>query len=340
MNPCIVYLAQNTPRDLQYGRDSRAMLEQSLDLLYENYNDDFAHDVLIFHEGDFDDRSQNEVRKGREEIKFHEIQFKVPNFLNPDEIPVLWDGKYGMGHRHMARFYYLSIFDILDGLGYDWFMRMDDDSFIHSKIDYDLFEFMDRCGYDYGYRAAIKEPQRPTHGFSEMVFAYLKAERIKPYTFLDNFDASHNVNNEYFSFKGWVKRKITLLLDKLSEKLNHDLNNWPAPTEWNRLTYYNNFLITRIGFWKQSDVQSFIQYFDRVGGTYKYRWTDHIVQTAAVQIYLPENKVYQFDDWTYEHATIRLGKLEWGGIFPGKNDTDLSAVKQFEQMYGKTRHDL
>lgn len=39
MNPAIVYLAQNTPKDLQYGRDARSMLQKSLALLFKNYND-------------------------------------------------------------------------------------------------------------------------------------------------------------------------------------------------------------------------------------------------------------------------------------------------------------
>jgi len=335
MKPCIVYLAQNTPKDPQYGRDSRAMLEKSLDLLYKNYNDTFRHDILIFHEGDFDATSQEAVKNGRKEIQFQEIQFEIPSFLNPSEIPEKWDGVYGIGQRHMARFFCYSIFHILAELGYDWFMRLDDDSFIHSKIDYNLFDFMADNEYDYGYRAILKEPLRPTYGFSEMVLAYIKAERIKSESFFEHFDNSIVVNSEYFSFKGRIKKSITNIIDKLSEKLNHDLNNWPAATEWNRQTYYNNFLITRIGFWLQPEVQSFLSYFDRVGGNYKYRWSDHIVQTAAIQIFMDRNRTHLFTDFTYEHATIKKGKLEWGGIFPGLNDASCTAVKSFQKEYGK-----
>ncbi|MCP4833901.1 MAG: hypothetical protein GY895_03975, partial [Phycisphaera sp.] len=46
MNPAIIYLAQNTPCDSQYGRDSRTMLVRSLDLLYENYNARFGHRII------------------------------------------------------------------------------------------------------------------------------------------------------------------------------------------------------------------------------------------------------------------------------------------------------
>ena len=335
MNPCILYLAQNTSKDPQYGRDSRSMLEHSLDLLFENYNDEFGHDVLIFHEGDFDSIAQKAVSKGRKNIKFHAISFKIPSFLNPDEIPEKWDNLYGIGQRHMARFFSYSVFHIVKNLGYDWFMRLDDDSFIHSKITYDLFKFMANNQFEYGYRAKLKEPLRPTYGFSEMVLAYIKAERIKSEFFLQNFGNSRKLNKDYFSAKGYIKNCITQVIDLISEKINHDLNNWPSASEWNRLTFYNNFLITRVDFWLRPDVQSFLGFIDRIGGSYKYRWSDHIVQTVAVQLFMPESNVHQFNDFTYEHATIKKGRLEWGGMFVDAESTDLDVVKSFKQRYGK-----
>lgn len=339
MNPCIVYLSQNTKKDLQYGRDSRSMLEKSLDLLYVNYNDQFRHPVLVFHEGDFNKKSQEEVSKGRGEIQFHATQFRLPDFLDPNEIPEKWDGLFGMGHRHMIRFYGLQIFDILKDMGFDWFFRMDDDSFLHSKITYNLFDYMQENEFDYGYRVDIKEPQRTSYGFSEAVLAYLKAERIKPHTFLNHFSLSTSVNNEYFNFKGKVKQKIGQAIDMIASEINYDRIQWPPSKEWDRWGYYNNFFITRVGFWHQQQVQSFLRYFDRLGGGYKYRWNDLIMQTVAVQIFLPPSKVHKFTDWTYEHATIRNGKLDWGGIYPGEGDEDNQAVSAFLKEFGKTKID-
>ncbi|NVJ47903.1 MAG: hypothetical protein HWE07_12280 [Cytophagia bacterium] len=313
------------------------MLEKSLDLLYKNYNNQFKHDILIFHEGDFSPKDQEEVTKGRQEISFHQIKFEIPQFLNKAEIPEKWDGLFGIGHRHMIRFYAIQIFDILKEMGYNWFFRMDDDSFFHSKIEYDLFDYMAKNGFEYGYRVDVKEPERTSFGFSEMILAYLKAERIKPHTFLENFEASSRVNDEYFGFRGKLKRGIASLINHLSEKINHDLNNWPPPSEWNRWGYYNNFFITKIDFWLQSEVQSLIHHFDRTGGIYKYRWNDLIFQSAVVQTFLPGNKVHKFTDWTYEHATIRNGKLNWGGIYPGELDKNNPAIEEFINRYGKER---
>ncbi|KYG81020.1 hypothetical protein MB14_14660 [Roseivirga ehrenbergii] len=313
------------------------MLEKSLDLLFKNYNNQFRHKVLIFHEGDFKNQDQEDIKKGREEIEFHEVQFEIPSFLNRNEIPEKWDGIFGIGNRHMIRFYALQLFDILNDMGYDWFFRLDDDSFIHSRINYNLFEYMNQNGYDYGYRVDVKDAQRTCFGFSEMVLAYLKAERIKPHTFLDNFGESSKLNNEAFGMKGKIKRKLTKVIDTVADKINHDLNNWPVSMEWNRWGYYNNFFITRIGFWHQMEVQSFLHFLDRVGGGYKYRWTDLIVQTAAVQIFLPPSKIHKFKDWTYEHATFKNNKLDFGGIYPGEGDEENPEVIAFQKQFGKLR---
>jgi Mannosyltransferase len=337
MNPCIVYLAQNTAKDVHYGRDSRTMLERSLRLLYKNYNNKWKYPVLIFHEGDFDALAQEEVRDGRDEIEFHQVIFKIPDFLNPAEIPTLWDGHIPMGVRHMCRFYSLQIFDILNDLGYDWFFRLDDDSFIHTEISYDLFEYMETHGHEYGYRVDIKDPQRVCYGFSDAVLAYLKAERITPETFLDHFKPSREINNEHFSITGRLKNVVGNFIDRLSTKINYDLNAWPPTSEWDRWGYYNNFFITKIDFWLRPDVQSFLHHFDRIGCAYKYRWSDLIIQTAAVQIFLAADKVYKFTDWTYEHATIRHEKLNWGGIYQGIDDSEGIAIDHFKRKYGKVK---
>jgi hypothetical protein len=345
MNPAIVYLAQNTRKDAQYGRDSRSLLMHSLDLLFANYNNRFKQTVLIFHEGDFSPEDQKAVARGRTEIQFKEIHFETPSFLRKEEIPEIWGGKFGMGHRHMIRFYAVQVFDILEALGIDWFFRMDDDSFIHSKIDYDLFGFMESNNYEYGYRVDVREPEFCTHGFSETVEAYLVAERIKPTFFYDN------VNCDWvgqISPMNLAKIAVKKILMRVNPNKKYVLNSPAHATygylpkrgsffQYNLWGYYNNFFITKVGFWKRPDVQAFLHYLDRIGGGYKYRWNDLITQTAAVQIFMPKEKVHKFTDWTYEHATVINGKLCWGGIYEGAADRDSQAVKEFVASYGNPR---
>ena len=179
MKPAIVYLAQNTPSDPQYGRDRLSILNKSLDLLFKNYNNKFLHDVVIFHEGDFRQADQAAIIRGRPQISFKEIHFQIPVFLPSEEVPEkirMWR----MGHRHIICFYSVQVWDLLAEMGYDWMMRMDDDSFIHSVIDYDLFTFMDSNGYEYGYRIDVEEGTISAPGFGDAVTAYINAEKLRP----------------------------------------------------------------------------------------------------------------------------------------------------------------
>lgn len=355
MNPAIVYLAQNQKADPQYGRDAAAMLRKSLDLLHLNYNDQFQHQVLIFHEGDFSAEDQISIIAGRNTIKFVEVQFEIPSFLNKDEIPERWfDGEqnyFGMGHRHMIRFYGLQIFDILHALGHDWFFRMDDDSYIHSRIDYNLFEFMVKNDYDYGYRVDVQEPANCSWGFGETVYAYIKSEKIAPTTFFDHWQSSVPVHRRALlplirrallnpeDTLRRIYRKVRALGTTERAKQAAQLPHLPHYDLWG---YYNNFFITKVDFWRSQEVQSFLHHMDRLGGGYKYRWNDLIMQSAVVQIFLPAAKVYKFTDWTYEHATIIDDVFHYGGIFAGTDDKDLTAVNDFVKTYklahGKNFH--
>lgn len=57
----------------------------------------------------------------------------------------------------MIRFYAITIWSTLEKLGYEWVMRMDDDSFVLSPIDYNIFGDMRQKGLYYGYRTLSRE---------------------------------------------------------------------------------------------------------------------------------------------------------------------------------------
>lgn len=335
MKPTFVYLAQNTRKDPQWGRDSRSMLEISLDKLYENYNHKFRQSIIIFHEGDFTFEDQCELSKGRPEITFHEIEFKIPEFLDKSKVPDVWVssagkayGEWGLGHRHMCRFYTIQVFDLLSELGYDWVCRFDDDSILHSPIEYDLFEYMESHNLEYGYRVDSQEPYRLTEGFSEALHNYIDKFTIEP-TFFHEHVWAPNLKD---TFRNYYYQLLSLRwpLKKNNLRIAGKYDNWG---------YFNNFFISKIAFWKSDPVQHFLHHFDQMGASHILHWNDLILQSAAVQIFMDKKKVHKFEDWTYEHATIRHGKLEYGGIWRGTQDEQADAVKDFEQKYGRAIFD-
>ncbi len=336
MNPTFVYLAQNTNKDIQWGRDSRSMLEISLDKLYKNYNDRFQQSVIIFHEGDFGAADQTAVIKGRPEISFQEVEFKIPEFLDKSQVPEVWVssagsayGQWGLGHRHMCRFYALQLFDIVSEMGFDWVCRFDDDSILHSPIDYDIFGFMEQNDFEYGYRVDSQEPYRLTEGFSDALHAYINENNISP-TFFD----------EHLWKPGLIDRLRNVAYRVLSTRFPLMKNGLMEKGTYNNWGYFNNFFISKLSFWKSEEVQHFLHHFDQMGASHIYRWNDLVMQSAAVQIFMSKVKVHKFQDWTYEHATIREGVLEYGGIWQGSKDVEAKEVKAFVQQYGKAVYDL
>ena len=68
----------------------------------------------------------------------------------------------------MIRFYAVTGWDTLRHLGYEWWMRMDDDSFFLSNIDYNVFDAMRGGGYVYGFRALSRECDRMFGAFVDV----------------------------------------------------------------------------------------------------------------------------------------------------------------------------
>lgn len=285
------------------------MLERSLDLLYENYNAQFRHDILIFHNGDFTEQDQRDVAKGRPEIHFHtliegSLYWGLPYGLQKDDLVNWVQPRFSQGYRMMCRWYSVLIYDYLNRCGYEWYMRMDEDSFIYSKIEYDMFEYMEAHNKQYAYRMATYDHLEVWDGFAETVQQYIKNKKVTP-TFLYDYCRPQNIDG---MFTGCPQ--------------DHDYRGitYPPGTGWTGFGYYNNFLIGKLSFFLSPPVQDFLWYMDRTGGNFIYRWNDLVTQSVAVQLFLPKTQVHKFTDWTYEHATLQGSRLVWGGIAAGSKD--------------------
>ncbi|PNH09566.1 putative mannosyltransferase KTR3 [Tetrabaena socialis] len=183
----VVYVAQNARQDKNYGRDSRSLLERSLDALHANLLPwSGPADVLVFNEGDFGAQDVAGLSANRSTLFFvrlHPSVWHTPKHLNEADLPTWVDGlSLGIGYRHMMRWYSLFIFEYMERLGYEWLLRLDEDSMILSPISYNLFQFMERGGKEYGFRLQQIEGEQSL-GFPEAVAAHMVAEGLEP-TFL------------------------------------------------------------------------------------------------------------------------------------------------------------
>lgn len=147
MKNCITYLVRASDKDIEEFNQSLLLIEKNLIPFCKDI------DVIIFHEKDlepFKDKIKHNVK-----LIFKEIKFKLPDYSDDilKEIPELyphpthqngpiayWHKGFTMGYRHMCKFFFCDIFRHISE--YEYSMRLDTDSFIHSPLNYDIFEYM------------------------------------------------------------------------------------------------------------------------------------------------------------------------------------------------------
>lgn len=173
------------------------------------------------------------------------------------------------------------------GTNYQYVMRMDEESFLHSPIQYDLFGYMSRHDYLYAYRQCSYE--------------------------------MNAIKKIFHNYTGVVR--ITS---------NGKNANWTMNRNFNGGTcgFYNNWFLGSLQFFRSTNVQHLLQWFDHEGFMYLDRLNDLVIQTAAVYAYCPTAKIHRFLDWSYEHFTFLSNSTEqqnigcpiWGALSTGYLD--------------------
>lgn len=173
----IVYMAQKSHSSYQ-GRNSMELLQKSLELLFDNYlaqNHENTTTVYIFHTGDFVDVDLQRLVPERhwalasESMHLVDLNntkyWQLPDSVKNDD-PNSWSQPdvYSVGYRHMIRWYAINLWTFFQeevnlnaGCNVRYIMRMDEESFLWSKISYNLFAQMEGNQYQYGFRSCSYE---------------------------------------------------------------------------------------------------------------------------------------------------------------------------------------
>ena len=251
----IVYLSRSAEQDV-------SDLTRSLACLKKNFLKKFPYPVIVFVERDFKDEWKKQiVKKSGVAPRFETVDFRVPDFLDPQTIPEwVYHPKFNLGYRHMCRFFSGTIYLEPALKDYRWYWRLDTDAFLLERIRYDIFESMEKDGCVYGYNIMSKDEETVSRGLWELTQQYLKERGIRP-KFIDDF-----------------------------------LENGV----WDRSYYYTNFEISSLDFWRSAPVRDYFDYVDRSGGIYRHRWGDALVHTLTVSIFLEKNQTRRFPVY-YDH---------------------------------------
>ena len=162
----IVYLVQ-TRHSSYADRDSLKLLRRSVFLLHDHYNRKHRDDILFFSEhGGVTPADQQSVLSLCGEASAHFVEldprhFRLPDDVDPSSPRWLFKRKYSEGYRHMIRFFTTGLWGEVAKRSYAYVMRLDDDSFLLSPIDYNVFGYLAEHRIEYAYRLANWERAHP-----------------------------------------------------------------------------------------------------------------------------------------------------------------------------------
>lgn len=276
---CIFILTQNTI-------ERKVYLKSTLYFLFKNYNSIYKHPVVILHEGDYDEKSKEEILLGirqnyRNFVSFKELDkndFQIPEHIdktklelavNSNPVPYWRTIKY----RLMCYFWIKNFIKYCDK--YDYCMRLDDDAFIEEPIKNDFFEIMEKSNSNYISNILHIDCGICNYGMKEL-FNEIDSEaniKLKDF-FIDNKLPNGNIHFENF-------KKVY----KIVEGKNYDKDYFDTPMP---VMYYNNFFVMRTSFWKSIEIQNAIEKIDKNGGIFYYRYGDAPIQSLLMVLYCPD----------------------------------------------------
>lgn len=187
---CVTYLVRTSSKDLQD-------LNESLELLSKNLLKTDT-DVLLFVEESFTNEWKQKVNKQKFcRFKWIEIKFEIPEFLS-EEIknsipehyphpthgngPIAWGHPgFTIGYRHMCRWFSGEMYKHPAFDPYKFYLRLDCDSFIRTKLSYDIFNWMELEDNDYGFieQAVQFDNPRVVEGLWDKAKEILKKELVE-----------------------------------------------------------------------------------------------------------------------------------------------------------------
>ncbi|UJR33119.1 hypothetical protein I4U23_020576 [Adineta vaga] len=132
-----------------------------------------SYPFLIFHDQNFTSQMQQYilscVQRNNTQLN---ISFVLINFTTSVKPLSTSDLGKSMEYRLMCRFWTYDVFyhpTVRNG-GYDYLMRMDDDSYFSDNTQEDLFEYTKRKNLDYAYRALYNEAIEPLKPLLQHLF--------------------------------------------------------------------------------------------------------------------------------------------------------------------------
>jgi hypothetical protein len=283
-NCAIFILTQNTEAKKVY-------LKTNLYYLFKYFNKDYKHPVVIFHEGDFDEKLQTDIINGIREscrscVSFRTLDpddFKVPDHIDSTKLErcistaptPYWRN---VSYRSMCRWWVVHMPKY--AAGYDYVMRIDDDAFIEEPLP-DLFSWAEEKKVVYASNMVHTDCGMCNYGMME----FFKSMFPEKKELIDSMFTLQNLPSRSVKIHPF-RTLLSITQDPLPEIGEHIPVYQPT-------IFYNNFFITKSSFWQREDVQEAIKKIDKNGSIYYFRWGDAPLHTLLVKIFAEPHEVKQ-----------------------------------------------
>jgi alpha 1,2-mannosyltransferase len=234
-------------------------LFKSLSLLTFNFNKKYQYPIIIFHESNFSFFFRLLLKTFYNNLKFNQIIFdkgqNIEGLKFKDNFPNM-----GWGYRNMCNFFHSDIFSYLKE--YDYYCRLDTDSYLISELHYDIFTTMVENNFEYGYIGEVLENPEAVVGLGDFVKEYINKNTITPFQF---------------------------------EKVMAN------DSTYNLRTIYTNFEIVKLSIFFREDIIKFQKSIIDTHKIYEYRWGDAPLRTFMLAIFLQPTRIVRFADVNYRH---------------------------------------
>jgi len=220
-------------------------------------------------------------------------------------------------YRHMCRMQTFTQYHPLLA-GFEYYMRLDDDGEMLGVMPYDPFTLMQKTGKDLGWVIAEQEwisceTQLSTHlRFYRDGLKRGAQLQQPPYTPPPAYQ--YGIGQRGYELDMEEEWNIERAIVRNEGNLSDPLHKAPvAPSSlvtgsdlWDDNVvyyFYNNFEVGRLSFWRDHRVRRFFQYIDTSHGTYRWRWGDAPIRSAAIQLFMPTDRIAYLTDIRYKHYT-------------------------------------
>lgn len=251
------------------------LLYRSLVMLGTNFHAVKNYPIVVFHD-DIDKVTQAKLRVEMHgalgfipNLKFEELNFVLPPEISTDPqkylIPI---SEAWMGYRHMCRFHSGLIYREPRLAQYDYYMRLDSDSYLYSPIPYDPFAHMKSNALEYAYMGT-DDGEVPTvvEGLWEETVKYIENNRLT---------------------------------------VTPDIQEHIVDGKWSPRLFYTNFEMAKFSFFRSPEYMAYFDHLDSTGNIFYRRWGDAPIHWLGVKLLLPKEKQWAIKDITYQHnAWIR-----------------------------------